>query len=88
MTVEELKIKVTDGGEISREEALFLAEADLEELCREADEIRRHYFGQDFDLCAVISARSGRCSENCRYCAQSTCAQLPVERHGLIGTEE
>lgn len=88
MTVEELKIKVTDGGEISREEALFLAEADLEELCREADEIRRHYFGQDFDLCAVISARSGRCSENCRYCAQSTCAQVPVERNGLIGTEE
>ena len=30
MTVEELKIKVTDGGEISREEALFLAEADVQ----------------------------------------------------------
>lgn len=84
MTVEKLKEKVIQGGEITREEALFLAGQPLEPLCDAADEIRKYYYKEDFDLCAVISVKGGRCSENCRYCAQSTCATVPVDFHPMI----
>lgn len=88
MTMESLKEKVIQGGDITREEALYLAEQPLEPLCRAADEIRQHFYQDDFDLCAVISVKGGRCSENCRYCAQSTCAAVPVEPHGMISAEK
>lgn len=84
MNVKSLKEKVIQGEDITREEALYLAKQPLEEICEAADEIRKHYYRDDFDLCAVISVKGGRCSENCRYCAQSTCAAVPVEHHGMI----
>ena len=37
--VQKLKQKVMDGKEITKEEAMTLAEADLDELCQAADEI-------------------------------------------------
>lgn len=84
MNVKSLKEKVIQGGDITREEALYLAKQPLEELCEAADDIRKQYYREDFDLCAVISVKGGRCSENCRYCAQSTCATVPVEHHAMI----
>lgn len=89
--INELKDKVIDGYSISRDEALLLADTPdsrLDELCRAADEIQRHFFDNDFDMCAVISVKGGRCSENCRYCAQSSCAQIPVPAHSMISPDE
>lgn len=90
-TIAGLKDMVIDGYSISRDEALFLAgipEQQLDELCSAADEIQRHFFGDDFDMCAVISVKGGRCSENCRYCAQSSCANVPVPAHSMISPDE
>lgn len=87
-TVEGLKKKVLDGGEITREEALFLAEADLEVLCQGADEIRRAFAGDGFDMCTIINGKSGRCSEDCKYCAQSACYETKIECYPLLSTEE
>lgn len=84
MTIDTLKEKVLHGDHITRDEAIFLSDQPLEALCRAADEIRKHYFKDDFDLCAVISVKGGQCSENCRYCAQSTCAKVPVEHHAMM----
>lgn len=81
-TVERLKEKVLNGvgntgegpfehGVITREEALLLAEADLDELTAAADEIRRKFCGSGFDMCTIINGKNGRCSEDCKYCAQS-----------------
>ncbi len=36
-----------------------------------ADYIRRHFFNQEVHLCAISNAKSGRCSEDCRFCSQS-----------------
>ena len=63
--------KVLNGGQITEEEALKLYGEPLEELCESADRIRRHFCGSRFDLCTIINGKSGRCSENCRFCAQS-----------------
>ena len=45
--------------------------SDPAELWSAADTIRRHFMGDRFHLCSIINARSGNCSENCRFCAQS-----------------
>ena len=78
MNAKELAGKVREGGQITREEAIELYGQPLDELCDYANQIRRHFCGERFDLCTIINGKSGRCPENCRFCAQSvhnhTCA--------------
>ena len=63
--------RVLGGGSCSREELIALSREPLEELCQAANAIREHFCGNVFDLCTIINGRSGKCSENCKYCAQS-----------------
>lgn len=86
--IEKLQDKLYKGGACSKMEIMSLAEEPLEELCQAADEVRRHFCGNAFDLCAVISAKGGPCSEDCKFCAQSrtnpSCREVP--RFPLLGT--
>lgn len=86
--VGELKQKVENGGELSREEALELYEAPLEELCRAADELRKQFCGNGFDICTIINGKSGRCSENCKFCAQSAYYRTDAMEYPLLDTQE
>lgn len=87
-TVTQLREKIYGGGEITRAEAVTLITAPLDELCAAADEIRRHFCGDVFDMCTIINGKSGRCSENCRYCAQSAHYSTHCEEYPLLDTEE
>lgn len=80
--------KIINGGEITREEALKLYEQPLEELCQNADEIRKHFCSDGFDICTIINGKSGHCSENCRFCAQSAHNHTGVTEYSLLPTEE
>src|SRR5512137_2033516 len=67
--------KVLSGGAIDRQEASQLAAAgssDLEDLLAAANRIRRHFRDSSIDICSIVNAKSGACSEDCRYCAQSS----------------
>ena len=86
--LENLKQKVLNGYQINRREALTLTKMPLELLCASADEIRRKFCGSQFDLCTIINGKSGKCSENCKYCAQSSYYQTEVETNHLLETEE
>ncbi len=83
-----LKNKVLDNGEITKAEAMALADAPLDELTAAADEIRRHFCGDSFDLCSIINAKCGRCSEDCRYCAQSAGYAAELDTYPLISADE
>lgn len=80
--------KVLNGGAIAREEALYLYEQPLEELCAGADRIRRQFCGSRFDLCTIINGKSGCCSENCKFCAQSAHNHTGAAQYPLLPAEE
>lgn len=83
-----LKQRVLSGEQINQDDALLLCDVPLDELCGAADEIRRHFCGNTFDICTIINGKCGRCSEDCNYCAQSTHYKTEIEEYPLLGTEE
>ena len=82
--LERQKQRVLEGYELTREEALSLMDAALLPLCRAADEIRAHFCGNAFDLCTIVNGKSGRCSEDCKYCAQSARYPAPIQAYPLL----
>lgn len=87
MDLLKLRDKIIERDEISRDDALSLISADLKTLCKCADEIREHYCADKFDLCSIINAKSGKCSEDCKYCAQSAHYNTDVEEYSLLDAE-
>lgn len=86
--VEELKKKVLNGELIGKEEALFLAEeAPLKELTEAANEIRKHFCKNKFDICTIINGKSGKCSENCKFCAQSSFYHTKINEYSLLDSK-
>jgi len=86
--LEALTGKVLSGGQITREEALYLYGQPLEELCKSADKIREHYCYDKFDICTIINGKSGKCSENCKFCAQSAHNHTCAAEYPLLGGDE
>ncbi|MDS1029743.1 biotin synthase BioB [Bacillota bacterium LX-D] len=79
-----LKNKILDGYQITKEDALSLINEDLEELWGCANDLRHHFCGNSFDICTIINGKSGKCSENCKYCAQSAHYHTKVEEYALL----
>ncbi|MBE0448418.1 MAG: biotin synthase BioB [Actinobacteria bacterium] len=89
--LDSLEKKVLDGAGISREEAIQLSrlgDATLYRLFAAAGNIRDVRAGKCIDLCSIINAKSGGCSEDCKFCAQSSHYHAKVEIYGLLSIEE
>ncbi|KAF1085447.1 Biotin synthase [Sporotomaculum syntrophicum] len=86
--LKETKNKILSGALIDKDEALEICEAPLAELCATANEIRQHFCGSAFDICTIINGKSGKCSENCKYCAQSSFYRTAVEEYPLLDTDK
>ncbi len=87
LRLEEIKNKVLAGALLSKNEALEISEAPLKELCLAANEIREKFCGNAFDICTIINGKSGKCSENCKYCAQSSFYPTATEEYPLLDEE-
>ncbi|MDI0267015.1 biotin synthase BioB [Clostridioides difficile] len=89
-----LKNKVLDGKEINYEEALSLISLDtnnkniLDILLKSANEIREAFMGRRVDLCTIMNAKSGKCSEDCKFCAQSSHYKTGVDEYSLLEYNE
>lgn len=88
MDLKELTEKVLEEKQITKEEALFLYDQPLAELCESADMIRQHFCSNRFDICTIINAKSGSCSENCKFCAQSAHNHTCADTYPLLSNEE
>lgn len=81
--------EIISGRRINREDDLSVfLKCDLDELCKGADMIREHFIGNKVDLCSIINGRSGRCPEDCKYCAQSAHYNTNCEVYDFIPEEE
>ena len=66
-----MTIKITDIEMNKKLDIEFLLNSPLSELVSYADKIRKDAVGGGFELCNIINAKSGLCSEDCKFCAQS-----------------
>lgn len=65
-----------------------LIKTSLAELVSEADRVRRDKIGDRLELCSIVNAKSGLCSEDCKFCAQSSRHSANISRYPLKKTEE
>lgn len=83
--IERALTTIQEGGNIDFAQAMELANgANLEALCRAAAQLCREHQGNNFDLCSIINARSGKCSEDCKYCAQSVYHETDINRYEQV----
>ncbi|HHT9150158.1 MAG TPA: biotin synthase BioB [Candidatus Wujingus californicus] len=77
------------GKAISHDDALYLMQIDGDEiydLFYWANQIRLKFFGHTINGCSIVSARQGKCTEDCRFCSQSAYYNTGIEEFNLVDT--
>lgn len=89
MTPLTLAQEIIDGRRLTRADDLsYFLTCNLTELCEGADRIREARIGEKVDLCSIINGRSGKCPEDCKYCAQSVHNHTNCEVYDSLPEED
>lgn len=89
MDILKLADEIIEGKRLSREDDLdFFVTCNLNDLCAGADKIREACIGDRVDLCSIINGMSGRCTEDCKYCAQSAHNHTDCEVYDFLPEEK
>lgn len=90
MKLDEVVERLLAGGEAATiDEAMVIdSESSTDDLCRAADKVRRCRCGGRLDTCSIVNARSGRCSEDCKWCAQSRHFSTGVTEYDIVDADE
>lgn len=77
-------------GYAAQQEAPVKASADvcLNVICDAADEVRIALTGNAIDTCSIVNGRSGRCTENCKWCAQAAAHHTGCAEYDFIDETE
>ena len=66
----------------------LISEQDVFDMLPGADAIRDHFFGRVVHLCCILNAKSGKCGEDCAFCAQSVYAETNAPVYPLMAMDE
>jgi biotin synthase len=83
--------RVIEGGEVTREEVgvLFTFQGeDVYDLLYAAHKVRRHFHGDKVTFCSILPTKFGRCSEDCKFCAQSAHFDVDIKPHAMMDAAE
>lgn len=85
--IKHLEEKVLGGSHVTKEDALYIADVsgtELFDLFASANKIRNQFMGNTVGLCSIVNAKSGACSEDCSFCAQSSISKAKIEVYPLL----
>ena len=87
--VNELTKKIIAGYRVSRtdDRSVFM-DTPIEELGEGAYRLQKHFCGNHIDLCTIVNGRSGRCGEDCKYCAQAGRHKTGVDTYNFMAQED
>ncbi|MBI9065829.1 MAG: biotin synthase BioB [Salinivirgaceae bacterium] len=86
--ITDFKNKVLNGYQLTYDEGVELTKVEnKEDLYIAANEIRAHFCGDKIDLCSITNAKSGKCSENCKWCSQSVYHKTNIEEYEVVDRE-
>ena len=81
--------KIINGERLKPDDDLeFLLTTPLEKIQTGAAMIQKNFCGNHIELCTIINGKSGRCSEDCKYCAQSARHKTGVAEYDFLPTEK
>lgn len=81
--------KILQGEKLQFAEAVELARnVDSSELYEAADRLTKEIHKNHLDLCSIVNAKSGKCSEDCKFCAQSAHYDVEVGSYDLVDISE
>ncbi len=89
--LKKIEVKALSQKRLSAADAEFLASIsgqNLFELFSAANRIRAHFQGNSVDLCSIVNAKSGKCPEDCSYCAQSTKSKAQIAAYPLLDKKQ
>lgn len=70
------------------DEILGLYSLPIDKLIKISSGITKQNFNDEVEFCSIISAKTGKCSENCKYCAQSSHYRSNIYSHPLLEIDE
>jgi biotin synthase len=88
--IQEIGDKVLERKDVSMKDVLPLLGVkgpDILDLAAAANRVREEFNGNEIDLCSLLSAKSGRCPEDCAFCAQSARYKTEAPVYSLMGAD-
>ena len=76
---------------MTREDALKILntpDTEIEQLIAKAEKLRRRYKGDNVGIHILTNARSGNCSQDCAYCAQSCRSDADIDKYRWVSDEK
>lgn len=73
---------------MNKDKLLELYNLPIDELVKISSSITKENFGNEVEFCSIISAKTGKCKENCKYCSQSSHNKAKIEIHPLLSVDE
>ena len=87
LRLRDIEEKVLAGRTLLKKDARYLSTLsgqDAIDLSCSANRVRRHFRGNAVDLCSIVNAKSGKCPEDCAYCAQSSKSSAKIAAYALL----
>lgn len=85
--INQIEKRVLHGDSLTKEDANYLisiSDSNILDLFSSANRIRNYFKANRVELCSIVNAKSGGCSEDCDFCAQSSKSTANIKVYPLL----